>query len=67
MVSFMSRNHFVNFLLEVGFFQNTLTAIVTANNPAKHTNYINDVFADVQCSIMQVPNQTKHSKRTPRT
>ena len=64
MVSFMCQNHFVEFLLEVGFFLvgKTLTAIVPANNPAKDTNYINDVLADIQCSILQVPNQTIHPK-----
>ena len=64
MVSFMCQNYFVEFLLEVVFFywQNALSAIVPANNPAKSTNYLNNVLADVQCSILQVPNQTKHSK-----
>ena len=38
------------------------SAILPANNPAKHTNYINDGLADVQCSIFQVFNQTKHRK-----
>ena len=61
MVSIMCQNYFVEFLLEVGFFhwQNTLSAIVPANNQAKHTNNNNAVLADVQCSILQVPNQKK--------
>ena len=41
--------------------QNTLIAIVPGNNPTRHTNYINDVLADVQCSILQVPNKKKNT------
>ena len=65
MLSFMCPNFFVDFLLEGGFFshwQNTSSVIVPANNPAKHTNYINAVLADAQCSILQVPNQIKQNK-----